>query len=41
MTRLQTDKKLQKIEQELHDLKEMVCELSPCKDKSNDERQEK
>ena len=34
MTRPQTDKKLQKIEQEIHELKEMICELVPCKENS-------
>lgn len=34
MTRPQKDKKLQKIEQEIYDLKEMVCELMPCEENS-------
>jgi len=37
MARPQTDKKLQKIEQEIHELKQMVCELMPCKENSNEE----
>jgi len=30
-------KRLQKIEQEIYELKELVCELRPCKENSNEE----